>query len=233
MYQAARRLGTGLRQMSENTIPKSTWWVAAAAIIAAMVPHFFFTTPLELHMLGNMKEWLAIAIWAPAMLAGAGFFDAGEFSDSFDRPQWESLRRIALVMAPFVFMLIVGMQYKPLWTDMPRRPWDELAQAVPLYGGMWALTAVYWQGLVQHRLLADKSAALRIATIVVGHLVILAPFVLHTGLEVALTGYLLSSVVAALLAAGLFELGASVRAIMVVNGLMGMTYVFLQQAKLL
>lgn len=219
--------------MSDSTPTNRTWLVAGLALIAAMVPHFFFTTPLDLHMYGDMDAWIAIAVWAPSMLAGAGFFDAGEFGDAFERRSLERLRVAALAATPFLYLLIVAILFKPYWTGMPRVPWDELMLAVPLFAGTWALMAVYWQGLVQHRLLADKSPALRVSLIAVGHLVVFGPWVMHTGLEAAVTGYLSAITLAGLIGAVIFELGSSVRAVMLVNALMGAAFIWVQQAKLL
>jgi len=213
-----------------NSTSKSSWVVAAVAWIAAIGPHFFFSNPLELHMRGDMESWIAIAVWSPAMLAAAGFFDAGEFSDAFDRSELARFRAMALVAVPFAVMFLVSSQYRPLWTDMPRRPWDELATALPLFAGLWALTSVYWQGLVQLRLLSSLSPVARVAIVVVAHASIVTPFALHTGIGPAVQGYITSYAVAGLLTAVVFELGASVRATMLIHGILGAMYIWFQQA---
>lgn len=212
---------------------RSSWMVAVVALIAAMVPHFFFATPLKLHMHGEFQLWVAISVWAPAMLAAGGFFDAGSFSDSLDPGPLEAFKLPILVGAPFAFLALVAFQYGTLWTDLPRRPWDELRYALPLYALLWALLSVYWQGLVQHRLLRDSSAPVRVGLVVAGNVVVGLPFLLNVGMSELLAGYISPVALAAFLAALAFEAGAKVRSVMLLNAFFGMMFIWFQQALLL
>lgn len=218
-------------QMNQKTkISQMTWILAGIAIVAAAVPHYFFPTPLELVMLSNEKGWLGITVWAPAILGGMGFFLGAEFSAKFERrPKYFLYSGLAAAFAPLVLGMVIFGLYPYLSTDMAgRHPWNDLKVAIPLTAAVFALQAPFWQGIVQSQIMADWKPVARVATIVVLAVMIWLPFLHLNGLTD--THFLFIQAAEALLAALVFELGATVGLTALARGLMGVSYVWFHQA---
>lgn len=213
------------------------WVVTFVAVLAAAAPHFFFAPPLQLHMDGQLQAWLGIAIWAPAILAGVGFFFGVEFGRRGDGPYASTppaTRTAVLLLALLGYLLLAAVLHEPRWTGMQAlRPWGELRAALPLFAALGALRAIFWQGFVQDRVLGQHSVGARSAALLAMEVAVAAPFLLSGEPAIVAAGLLPLVAAEALAAALAFELGFTVRGVMAVRAAIGAAFVWFQQALLL
>lgn len=209
--------------------------VVLVGVLAAMAPHFFFGSPLQLHLEGNMKAWLGIAVWAPAVLAGLAFFNGVEFSGRVAEPRLSPWRPFFLVMIPVVWVTFLGVTYADWWTDMgSMRPWNELQKVLPMHAGLAALQVLFWQGIVQERLGRSWPAAVRVGVVTALNVAVVAPFVLNPSTMVDPVQHVIVPVaIGQLLIAILAELGLQHRTTMIVASAFGGAWIWFQQALLL
>lgn len=219
----------------ETTESRTLPAVVLVGILAAMAPHFFFASPLQLHLDGNMKGWLGIAVWAPAVLAGLAFFNGVEFSGRVSEPRLSPWRPFFLVMIPVVWVTFLGVLYADWWTNMgSMRPWGELQKVLPLHAGLAALQVLFWQGIVQERLGRSWPAAVRVGVVAALNVAVVAPFALHpAGMVDAVTHVIVPVGLGQFLIAFWAELGLRHRSTMIVAAAFGGAWIWFQQALLL
>ncbi len=155
-----------------------SWPIAVGAMLIALAPHAFFPTPFELHMAGEFPRFYGMAIWPAAFLAGVAFF----FGTGPARPAPTSADRaaIAMVVATLGIAVAFAIGFEPFWTQMGSlRPTDELMRVTPLYMGLGALAAVFWQGYVQSYLLRSAAVPVAVLACTVLPVVIVLPFFFH------------------------------------------------------
>lgn len=225
------RLSNGKRTMAnEQQQHKKLWLWTILAVVGASIPHFFFPTPLELHLQHNFRGWIGIAVWAPAILGGMGFMLGADFDDRIERPpSWFMASGLAAAFTPILFGAFIFMLFPHLSTDMAEnRPWDELQKALPLYAGIGALQVPFWQGIIQQKLTSKWHPAARIALLIAAEVLIFLPFIRMT--NIVDTGFLFVQAAAAGFAAAAYETGLSVKMMMIVRALMGLAFVWFQQA---
>jgi hypothetical protein len=220
---------------SATQSPVMTWLIVIVAIVAAALPHAFFPTPLQLHMVGDLQAWLGIAVWAPAILAGVAFFFGVEFGAHVEPPRLSREgRAAAVVLAPIVFSIYMAARFEPMFSNMAEmRPWDQLTTAIPLYAVAGGLHALFWQGYVQDRAMANAPAALRVVAVTLLNLLVFAPFVIEGEMSAAVGELLPTVALESILVAAVFETGASVRSCMIARALCGVAFIWFQQATLL
>lgn len=137
-------------------------------------------------------------------------------------------------MTLIAFLLGSAMLTERLWTDMESmRPWKELKVALPLFAGLGALRAVFWQGFVQDRLFSKASIAIAVVALSVLELVVVLPFFTAGNFDSVALILIPLALLEALLAAIAYEVGLSVRSVMLVRALAGLGFVWFQQALLL
>ena len=207
----------------------------AVTLIAAALPHYYFTPPLALHLAGDFKGWLGIAVWAPAILAGMAFLIGVGFGEKLEPAGWNippALRPAIYVLAPVLYAVVIVGLYPNLSNDLPYTPWNELAQALPLHAAMAGLQVTFWQGLLQKRLMDRQSPELRVSIITMLSVAIWIPFAHLTSWDIL--GYAIIAIgVEAFLTAIIFEIGATVGMTMIIRAVLGLVYVWFQQATFL
>lgn len=216
--------------------PSTGLIVTAVAVIVAAAPHVFFAPPLQLHMEGQMQAWLGIAVWAPAILAGVGFFFGVEFGSRDDRRDGmdPAVRAAVLVVAVLAYVMLAAVLHVDRWTDMAAmRPWGHLQTALPLFAGLGVLRAVFWQGFVQHKVLTNMASGARVAALCGLELVVAAPYLMSGDTTAVATGLLPLVAAEAMLGATAHELGYPVRVSILVRAIAGASFIWLQQALLL
>ncbi len=217
--------------MSDETQDmKKLWMWAILAVVGASIPHFFFASPLELHLQHNFRGWIGIAVWAPAILGGMGFMLGADFDDRIERPpNWFMASGMAAAFAPILYGMFIFLLFPHLSSDMgDTRPWDELKKALPLYAGIGALQVPFWQGIIQQKLTSEWHPAARIAVLIVLEVLIFLPFIRMT--NIVDTGFIYVQAGAAGFAAAAYETGLSVKMMMLVRAIMGLAFVWFQQA---
>lgn len=153
--------------------------VAAVAVLAATIPHAFLDHPLAMVGQSEPQVWIGMAIWAPALLAAAAIFFGGELNHRAARPwiesaDWRAAVAIALPVAVFVVLSALRADEVRIWG------WDtELALALAVFMAAYALSALFWQGLVQPEALAGWPSAIRPVVVTAASLLIWAPFYLQ------------------------------------------------------
>ncbi|MEZ4461012.1 MAG: hypothetical protein R3E66_15055 [bacterium] len=207
-------------------------WIALAA---AAVPHIFFASPLQLHLEGNMKGWLGLAVWEPAILAGVAFFVGVEFSGRVTPVKNPMHKNAALVIAPLLWILFLALRFEPWWTNMgTMRPTAELQKVLPLHAALGAMQVLFWQGVMQGGLLVNKGVVGRVGGVVTLSTAVSLPYVLHgSSLIEPWTMVILPLALWQLLIALVAETGASYRVMMVVGALFGAAWVWFQQSLLI
>lgn len=220
-------------ELEAGPSPKALWAIALLAIVAAAAPHFFFPPPLRLHMQSVMQGYFGIAVWAPAILASVAFFVGTDLGTRLPSSHDPTLRTVALVLAPIAYAVALAAVLERYWSDMETmRPWGELLTALPMFAALHGLLAIFWQGLVQRRLLIDWPRPARWLTVVALELCIWAPFLVQAPQD--FLGRLLPAMgLQAAIAAGLYEAGAPTWAAVLVRAIMGLAFVWFQQVMFL
>lgn len=211
-----------------DPIPSWVAPLALAAVIAAAIPNYFFTTPFRLYTEGTMKGFYGLSIWAPALLAAAAFF-AGV--DYFDRqaPARRSLDA-ATIFAPLLWILFVSQWFPGQWQTITMPNWDMLLKAMPLYGALFAMQVLFFQGMLQQYVLGTKHRFFRafLPGIVAG--LILLPCARHmVDFQTAFQEFLLPAFVHQSILSGLIESGATLLRVMGVAFVMGVAWIYFQQ----
>lgn len=221
--------------MEESLNNRFTKPLAWLAMIAATAPHFFFASPLQLHLEGNMKGWLGLAVWEPAVLAGVAFFVGVDLSGRVTDVKNTLIKNAALVVGPLVWVLFLALWFEPWWTNMgSMRPVGELQKVLPLHAVLAAMQVLFWQGVVQGALLNKMTPVLRVAGVVVLSTLVSLPFVHHpSSLIQPWTMVILPRALWQLIIALIAETGAPHRATMAVALVFGGAWVWFQQALLL
>lgn len=209
--------------------------VVAVGVIAAAIPNFIFPSPLQLHLEGNMRGWIGLAVWAPAVLAGLAFFQGVELSERVREPSdspWAHVMRLGAVMGWIVFLAV---HFEPWWTQMgDLRPVDELQKALPLHAGLGALQVLFWQGIYQAGLAKAWTPAARMLGLAVLNAAVAAPFLMHaSSMMDPMTHVVVPLVIWHVLLGVIAETGLSLRALMAFGAIFGGTWVWFQQALLI
>jgi hypothetical protein len=221
-------------QTDEKTMSSSAMWTATlASIVAAAAPHAFFAPPLQLHMAGEMQQWLGLAVWTPAILAGVAFFFGVEFTARFERDKIPGNAAVAIVLVLLIaHMLFLASVFEKLWTDMGSlTPWGELAKAMPLFAVLGAMQALFFQGFVQRRVLENVVPRLRVPIVALLGATVFVPYMATApaAAPLLLTVYFFEGLLVALA----FEGGFPVWAAMILRAVCGAAFVWFQQAMLL
>ncbi len=221
-----------MESTSENRLTKP---LVAIGLIAAAAPHFFFASPLQLHLEGNMKGWLGLIVWAPAILAGIAFFLGVEFSGRVRPVKDVKVTNASLVLAPLVWLIFLALWFEPWWTQMQGlRPMEELQKVLPLQAGLAALQVLFWQGIVQSKINEQVGPTGRVLIVVGLNVAIALPFVLHpSALIHPWVDVIVPTLVWSLLIAVVAETGAQHRTTMIVAAFFGGAFIWFQQALLL
>ncbi len=221
--------------MASTTESPLTKPLVAIALIAAAAPHFFFASPMQLHLEGNMKGWLGLIIWAPAILAGIAFFLGVEFSGRVREVKNQQLANATLVLVPLAWIIFLALWFESWWTQMQGlRPMAELQKVLPLQAGLAALQVLFWQGIVQSHISPKVGPTGRVLIVVGLHVAITIPFVLHpSALVHPWADVIFPTAVWSLLIALVAETGVPHRTTMAVAAIFGAAWVWFQQALLL
>lgn len=210
--------------------------ITVVAVLAAAAPHFFFAPPLQLHMEGQMQAWLGIAVWPSAILAAVGFFFGVEFGDRYEVSDIiEPPTRAAILVGALVGVLMLTASLDTSrWTGMDTmRPWEELQTVLPLFAGLGALRAIFWQGFVQHRALRGDGRVGRVLSIIILEMVVVLPFCFSADPQTVLTGLVPLVLAEALLGVTSHEVGAPLRVTLLLRAVAAVAFVWFQQALLL
>lgn len=221
--------------MASTTETRLTKPLAAIGLIAAAAPHFFFASPLQLHLEGNMKGWLGLIVWAPAILAGIAFFLGVEFSGRVRPVKDQKLTNAALVLTPLVWVIFLALWFEPWWTQMQGlRPMEELQKVLPLQAGLAALQVLFWQGIVQSHISSKVGPTGRVLIVVGLNVAITLPFLMHPSALIHPWAHvILPTAVSSLLIAVIAETGVQHRTTMLIAAIFGGAWIWFQQALLL
>ncbi|MBA2662462.1 MAG: hypothetical protein H0U74_09230 [Bradymonadaceae bacterium] len=208
---------------SGEVAPERLWLFAAGAILVAAAPHFFLAFPFQFFKEGQTQAWLGMSVWAPSLLAAAALFVETSLRGQFARPQIaQTTRAAAAILVPMaVVAVLVHLHFRPPFFGYTLGWLQPVLIAIALYGFVQGLEALFWQGLLQHRVMRDSAPALRVGVLSVLNVAVWLPFARSTGLDEALSTYLLDFGLIALASAVLFELGLQTRYVMLSRALMG------------
>lgn len=206
--------------------PKTLRMVACVAFLIAAVPHSFLQFPHLLLAAGQNRAWIGLSIWAPLMLAAAALMTDTSLQGHFERARISStLRTAAAVLLPLgVITILVQLHFQLPFLGRPVHWQSSVLFAMGLYGTTQALETIFWQGLVQHRLLQDATPASRVFLVTILNIALWLPFAISTGFADAASTYLLDFGLIGLSCALLFELGLQTRYVMLGRALMGIGY---------
>lgn len=207
--------------------------IALVALVVAAAPHFFLDMPLEFYGVGNMRGWLGLSIWSPAFLGAVALFFGVDMNARVAQP-WVSsfdLRAAAGIAVPVIVLVMLSYRYLSGFHIVG--DWEELGLAMLLYAGTFAIGALFWQGLVQHEILAPLGRnflgrVLRIGVLGLVACALWLPFLSNHSfgtLRDTLDGFLIIYLALALL----FEVGLSVFACVGVAALMGVAWAWVHQ----
>lgn len=218
-----------LQDHKENTgeiSPKTLRMVACAAFLIAAVPHSFLQFPHLLLNTGQTRAWIGLSAWAPLMLAATALLTDTSLRGRFERPEISpALRTAAAVLLPLgVITILVQLHFKPPFLGRPLGWETSVLFAMALYGATQALETLFWQGLIQNRLLNQTEPFVRILAVTALNVALWLPFVISTGFADAANTYLLDFGLIALAGVILFELGIQTRYVMLARALMGVGY---------
>lgn len=202
--------------------------VAFSAVLLAAIPHFFLEFPHLLLDAGQKRAWIGLTVWAPLALAATALLTDTSLLSRFERPKISIDVRIATaVLLPLAIVaVLVQLHFKVPFLGRPLGWEKSVVMAMAMYGSVQALNAIFWQGLIQHRIFNASSPAIRVVLVTLLSMVIWIPFTVSTGFADAAQTYLLDYGLIALAAAILFELGLTTRAVMFSRALMGIGYVW-------
>jgi hypothetical protein len=198
--------------------------LTAVAIAIAAAAHFFLNYPTDFIAEGQRRAWLGLTIWAPALLAAFALFMEVSLTER-NRPPINPIHAAAaaVLVTLAAASALIGLHIE---TDYWRPvTWAKsVATAAALYVTVFALGTLFWQGIVQKRLLATLPAPTRpLLTAALG-LLLWLPFAPRTGWDTALTTYLLDYTILYLALAILFELGLQLRWVIAASTLIALAY---------
>lgn len=211
---------------------KAQWAVALGAVAVAAAPHAFFPPPLHLHMRGHLDGFYGISLWAPAILAGVAFFFGVEMGArcDVDKERWPSGTRATFLVIAFIVYIVALAASFEFYELVPRDVSPTLGFTMLMYGGLWALESIFWQGFLQHRVSTELPSWRRILNGTVLPVLIVLPFGLS---DAPVGGMILASALSHFIAATSFELGYRVLVCMAIHGALGVLFIWFQQVLLL
>lgn len=216
------------QQSSEDARSSKTLRIIAfSAIFLAAAPHLFLQFPHALLLAGQDRAWIGLSIWAPLALAATALLTDTSLQGRFDHSNSISpaVRTAASVLVPLgVIAVLVQLHFQPPFLGRPIGWEKSVLMAMGMYGVIQALESIFWQGLIQHRILQNSSPIIRIVLVTALGLALWLPFTVSTGFAVAMKTYLLDFGLIALAGATLFELGLKTRSVMLARVLMGIGY---------
>lgn len=215
-------------QTEKNDVPTWLPYLCVVAIIAAAAPNYFFTTPFRLHIDGLSKGFYGLSIWGPSILAAAAFFSGVDYFDRL-RPKQKSLDAMTII-APLLWFVFVATWFPGYWTNITTPPWDVLIKVMPLYAGLFAIQVLFFQGLLQQKILGHRHRYLRAFVPGLVAAAIWLPCVRHmVDMETSFYEFLLPAFVHQSILSGMTESGATNLRVMIVAAIMGAAWVWFQQ----
>ncbi len=214
-------------QSSEDaSASKSLRIVAFSAIFLAALPHLFLQFPHALLQAGQERAWIGLSVWAPLALAATALLTDTSLQGRFNRPNISSaVRTAAAVLMPLaVIAVLVQLHFNPPFLGRPFGWEKSVIMAMGMYATVQALESIFWQGLIQHRVLHNSSPVIRIVLVTVLGLALWLPFTVSTGFAVGASTYLLDFGLISLVGAVLFELGLKTSSVMLARVMMGLGY---------
>ncbi len=202
--------------------------VAVLAWLVAAAPHFFLDTPLGFYAQQNLDAWLGLTVWAPTFLGAIALFMGADAGARTPRPLVHSLdvRLAAAVAAPVVGAAALAAVEFDGYQHVG--PWSKIGLAMAVYAGVFAVGCLYWQGIVQRRVLAGVPAVVRAVVVAAAGAALWLPFVIgHSWSSIAPT--LAEYAIVYGLVAVLFEFGLSVLACMAVALVLGIGWAWAHQ----
>ena len=211
---------------------RTTAIAASVGILVAALPHAFFPPPLHLHMIGHVDGFYGIAVWAPAILAGVAFFFGVEFGAHRppDEVRATPERRAAILAVACVVYVVALAEAFGLYDLAPAQTPADLPLVMAMYAGLWAIESLFWQGVLQHHVLARRSSGARVLAVTVLPVLVLAPFAISGE---AVGAMLFAVALARYIAALAFELGSRVLSCMLLSAALGALFIWFQQVMLL
>lgn len=204
--------------------------LVAAGIAIAGMAHFFLDLPIDFLKDGQGRAWMGLTIWAPSLLAALALFMEVGLKDRLEVSRIsDQIRAAGAVLIPLAALaLLAHLHLEPdYWRPVN---WKEsLLFAAALHTGVFVVGVLFWQGLVQRQLLAEMSPLMRVPLTAALGLLVWVPFIVQTGWERAVEGYLLDYGILYLACALIFELGLQVRFVMVGAAIIGIGYTWAHQ----
>jgi hypothetical protein len=234
--EAAPRDESSATLRRESFSPKTLWSATLGVLVTMLVSRLFFDAPWQLLSEGNTQAWIGVHLSAPALGAAAAVLLDTRLDERIDRPRFDAVQRTALgiVMLVVYTTVVTGFQSAQLAATAGDRAWSQLGLVMVFLAITGAMSAFFWQGLVQARAMSDWPAWLRVTTLAGLQAAVLVPLGVTLGAEEPafaepFSTFLSQAVLAQFGAAMLFESGVGLASVMSLRAMMGIAYAWAYQ----